>query len=123
VRHAVEFRHPSWWDDDVADVLAQHATAFVAISHPALPEDVVPTADFLYVRFHGKGRELYRYDYTDEELDAWSARLKPHLTSRRLYAFFNNTYEARATKNAYRFRELLATHRDGGPKPPGRWGG
>jgi uncharacterized protein YecE (DUF72 family) len=107
VRHAVEFRHPSWWDDGVADVLARHAAAFVAVSHPELPEDVIPTADFLYVRFHGKGRELYRYDYTDNELGIWAARLKPSLAGRRLYAFFNNTYAAQAPKNARRFRQLL----------------
>lgn len=108
MRHAVEFRHPSWWDEDVAELLTQHAAAFVAVSHPELPEDVVPTADFLYVRFHGKGRKLYRYDYTNEELDAWANRLKPHLVGRRLYAFFNNDYEAHAPKNALHFRELLA---------------
>ena len=108
VRHAVEFRHSSWWDDEVAGVLAQRGVAFVAVSHRELPEDVVPTADFLYVRFHGKGHELYRYDYTDEELDTWVTRLKPSLAGRRLYAFFNNDYDAHAPKNARRFRELLA---------------
>jgi uncharacterized protein YecE (DUF72 family) len=108
VRHAVEFRHPSWWDDEVAGVLAQHAAAFVAVSHPDLPEDVVRTTDFLYVRFHGKGRELYRYNYTDEELRTWATRLKPSLASCRLYAFFNNDFDAHAPENARRFRELLA---------------
>jgi len=107
VRHAVEFRHASWWDSEVAETLAQHEASFVAVSHPDLPEDIVPTADFLYIRFHGKGRQLYRYDYTDDELTAWAERLTEHLPRRQLYAFFNNDYEANAPRNARRFRELL----------------
>ena len=106
-RHAVEFRHQSWWDDEVADALARHKAAFVAVSHPSLPEDVVPTTDFLYLRFHGKGNELYRYDYSDDELRGWAQRLDEHLSGRRLYAFFNNDYQAHAPKNARRLREIL----------------
>ena len=107
VRHAVEFRHESWWDDEVAAALERHDAAFVAISHPQLPNAVYPTTDFLYVRFHGLGKELYRYDYSPKELDGWVARLKPHLRGRTLYAFFNNDYNANAPRNAVAFRELL----------------
>jgi uncharacterized protein YecE (DUF72 family) len=107
VRHAVEFRHASWWDDEVAAALARHAAAFVAVSHPALPDEVRPTTDFLYVRFHGLGKELYRYDYSREELAEWAARLGPHRHGRTLYAFFNNDYNANAPRNALTFRELL----------------
>ncbi|MBI2536765.1 MAG: DUF72 domain-containing protein [Gemmatimonadetes bacterium] len=111
VRHAVEFRHESWWDEETARLLAAYRTAFVAVSHPRLPDDVVPTADFLYLRFHGLGRELYRYDYSEAELRAWADRVAPHLAERRVYAFFNNDFAARAPKNAERFRGLLR----GGP--------
>ncbi len=107
VGHAVEFRHRSWWDDEVAATLSRHAAAFVTISHPQLPDSFYPTADFLYVRFHGTGPQLYRYDYSREELAEWAARLKPHLAGRALYAFFNNDYSANAPRNAAVFRELL----------------
>jgi uncharacterized protein YecE (DUF72 family) len=108
VRHAVEFRHGSWWDDEVAEALSRHAAAFVAISHPSLPDSFYPTTDFLYVRFHGIERQLYRYDYTREELAEWASYLKPHLRGRALYAFFNNDYHANAPRNAAVFQELLA---------------
>jgi len=107
VRHAVEFRHASWWDDEVTALLKRHKAAFVAVSHPTLPDAIPPTTDFLYLRFHGLGKQLYRYDYRDEELGEWAARVKPHLRARTLYAFFNNDYEANAPRNAARFRELL----------------
>jgi uncharacterized protein YecE (DUF72 family) len=107
VRHAVEFRHKSWWDEEVAALLERHKAAFVAVSHPRLPDTIYPTTDFLYLRFHGLGSQLYRYDYSDEELADWAARLQPHLRGRTLYAFFNNDYDANAPHNAVTFRELL----------------
>jgi len=108
VRHAVEFRHPSWWDDEVAETLTRHRAALVAISHPQLPDTLRPTTDFLYLRFHGLGRQLYRYDYSREELALWVSRLEPHLADRHVYAFFNNDFAANAPRNAALFRELLA---------------
>jgi uncharacterized protein YecE (DUF72 family) len=107
IRHAVEFRHASWWDEEVAAVLERHAAAFVAISHPKLPDAIYRTADFLYLRFHGVGRQLYRYDYSREELADWASRVAPHLPARTVYAFFNNDYQANAPRNAAVFLELL----------------
>jgi uncharacterized protein YecE (DUF72 family) len=107
VRHAVEFRHESWWDDEVVALLKRHKAAFVAISHPSLPDAIHPTTDFLYLRFHGLGRELYRYDYSDAELGQWADRLQPHLRRRTLYAFFNNDYNANAPRNAATFATML----------------
>jgi uncharacterized protein YecE (DUF72 family) len=107
VRHAVEFRHESWWDDDVVKTLSRRNAAFVAVSHPSLPETILPTTDFLYVRFHGQDREAYRYNYTDKELSHWVSILKPHLSGRTLYAFFNNDYNANAPRNAVTLKELL----------------
>jgi uncharacterized protein YecE (DUF72 family) len=52
----------------------------------------------LYLRFHGRGEQLCRYNYSREELSGWVARLQPQLSGRALYAFFNNDYEARATR-------------------------
>jgi len=108
VRHAVEFRHKSWWDDEIVKALSDHNAAFVAVIHANLPETIHPTTDFLYVRFHGQERDLYRYDYTDQELSHWVSILKPHIKGRILYAFFNNDYNANAPRNALTLRNLLS---------------
>jgi uncharacterized protein YecE (DUF72 family) len=108
VRHAVEFRHASWWSDDVQALLARHGAAFVAVSHPELPAEVRPTGDLLYLRFHGLGPRRYDYDYSAGELRDWVRRVRPHLAGRTLYAFFNNDHRARAPRNAETFRSLLA---------------
>lgn len=107
LRHAVEFRHASWWDAETTAVLARHRAAFVAVSHPDLPPDVVPTADLLYLRLHGVGKRLYDHDYSAAELRDWAARVRPHLAGRVLYAFFNNDWHANAPRNAEAFREIL----------------
>jgi uncharacterized protein YecE (DUF72 family) len=104
----VEFRHKSWWDEEVREVLARHSAAFVAVSHPKVPETILPTTDFLYVRFHGQGRDLYQYDYSKDELSHWVSIMKPHLSGRMAYVFFNNDYNANAPRNALTMREMLS---------------
>lgn len=107
VRHAVEFRHESWWDKEVSAVLARHKAAFVAISHPSLPDKIIPTTDFLYLRFHGPGEQIYNYNYPEHELLDWANRIKPHMLNRALYVFFNNDFQAHAPHNAATLRDML----------------
>lgn len=107
IRHAVEFRHESWWDEDVAAVMRHHKAAFVAVSHPSLPDEIIPTTDFFYIRFHGPGEQIYNYNYPEHELLNWVKRIKPQMINRTLYAFFNNDFQAHAPHNAATFREML----------------
>ncbi len=116
VSHCVEFRHPSWWDHDVASLLGERSVAFVAVSHPRLPDEIVDTSGLVYVRFHGLGPKPYEYDYTPEELRPWVEGLGPHLAaSRDVFAFFNNDYHANAVRNATWFREALEAAANGEP--------
>jgi len=108
IRHAVEFRHDSWWDDEVAAVLARHRAAFVAVSATGTPAAIYPTADFLYVRFHGLQNTPTPVNYSRNDLMYWVERLTPYVKrGLTLYAFFNNDYHAYAVRNALRFRDLL----------------
>ena len=106
VRHAVEFRDASWWHEDAAAVLRRHGAAFCGISHPTLPETFWPTAEFLYLRFHGKGPRLYDYAYSREELRDWAARAGASGVPE-AYAFFNNDIHANAPRDAAVMQELL----------------
>ena len=106
VRHAVEFREESWWHEDVAAVLRRHGAAFCGISHPTLPETFWPTANFLYLRFHGKGPRLYDYAYSRKELEDWTGRARASGVPE-AYAFFNNDIHANAPRDAATLRELL----------------
>jgi uncharacterized protein YecE (DUF72 family) len=51
-RNVVEFRHRSWWDEVYAAFRASR-TLFCSCSAPRLPDELVKTADDVYVRFHG----------------------------------------------------------------------
>ena len=67
-RNVVEFRHRSWWDQRVYAAFRASRTVFCWCSGPRLPDELVKTADDVYVRFHGMGVEWYRHDYTPAEL-------------------------------------------------------
>ena len=47
--HAVEFRHRSWYVDEVADVLQAHGVAWVWLSDGQLPDDAPVTSAVLHV--------------------------------------------------------------------------
>lgn len=68
VRFAFEFRHPSWFADDVFEVLAERNLALCTADAEGPPAEIVPTADWGYLR-------LRRPGYTDGELDDWALRI------------------------------------------------
>jgi uncharacterized protein YecE (DUF72 family) len=97
-RNVVEFRHRSWWNDKVYRALEDCGAIFCSTSGPRLPDELVKTADDVYVRFHGTKR-WYRHDYTDEELAVWAGRIRAS-GAREVWAYFNNDREGYAIKNA-----------------------
>lgn len=103
-RNVLEFRHKSWWNKSVYEFLKENGICFCSISAKNLPDDLIKTTDYLYIRFHG--REWYRYDYSDEELTEWGRKIKDS-GAKKLYAYFNNDFNAHAVKNALKFREIL----------------
>ena len=72
-RNVVEFRHRSWWHEDVYDAFRKAGIIFCSCSGPRLPDELIKTADDVYLRFHGT-TNWYRHDYTAEELEVWVAR-------------------------------------------------
>ncbi|GIV00382.1 MAG: hypothetical protein KatS3mg014_1997 [Actinomycetota bacterium] len=118
VRHAVEFRHPSWLVEEAFEALRRRGVAHVAVSSTRMPADRTVTTDLVYARFHGLGGG-YAHDYSAEELAPWVAFLREaHARGLEGYAFFNNDARARAPKNA---AELIAALGDAAvPWPPGR---
>jgi uncharacterized protein YecE (DUF72 family) len=108
--HAIEFRHPSWLDKEVEEVLKCHCIASVAVSSQAMPIHFQPTANFVYVRFHGlKGGPAH--DYTDSELEPWAEHLRRSARQGlKGFAYFNNDVNTRAPLNARRLIEMLGKH-------------
>jgi len=105
-RHAFEFRHPSWFDDDVYALLREHRAALVVADRNGLPEAPwVDTAGWWYVRLH-HGRAGRRGNYSPAELARWAERLRGR--SDDAYVYFNNDWEGFAPQNAATLRSLVA---------------
>jgi uncharacterized protein YecE (DUF72 family) len=109
-RHAVEFRHPSWLDEETFALLRAHQAANVWLSSLRMPADYTLTSDFVYLRFHGL-KDGARHDYTDDELRPWAKQLAA-VARKGLPAFvyFNNDLNTRAPLNAKALMALLSAH-------------
>ena len=108
-RHVFEFRHKSWFDNDVFNILKKHNAGFCIFDMPDLASPVVATADFAYVRFHGSSG-LYSSNYGDKELRKWAKRIADlGKTLRAVYIYFNNDVAGYAINNARTLARLLRT--------------
>ena len=104
--NVIEFRHSSWFDSEVYDLLNESKVGFCSVSAHDFPDDLITTSDIAYVRFHGIGTEKYRYLYSEEELKDWADKIKKS-GSNELFCYFNNDYNANAPENCHMLRELL----------------
>ena len=104
-RNVVEFRHKSWWNDDVFAAFKAAGAIFCSCSGPRLPDELVRTADDVYVRFHGI-KQWYRHDYSDAELLVWANRVRKS-GAKTTWIYFNNDRDGHAIKNAKRLAQLL----------------
>ena len=106
VRVAVEFRHPSWHDDGVFDILERHRAAYCVMSGAGLPCVLRATTDLVYVRLHGPDTDhLYGGSYSDDDLRWWADRIREWRSAGQdVYAYFNNDGDGNAVRNAETLR-------------------
>jgi uncharacterized protein YecE (DUF72 family) len=106
-RHAFEFRHPSWFDPAVIELLLRHSVALVIADRPEIhafqTHDL--TTDWTFVRFHA-GTRGRRGNYSETELREWAARIRSWPVTE-TYVYFNNDWEGFAPRNAGQLRRLL----------------
>jgi uncharacterized protein YecE (DUF72 family) len=98
-RHCFEFRHASWFADDVYALLRSHGAALVVGDSPSRPFQAHElTADWTFVRFH-HGHRGRRGNYSERELEEWAQRFEGWRQQVEIYAYFNNDWEGYAVKN------------------------
>ncbi len=105
VVNVIEFRHASWFTEPVYKILRRHGVTCCLVSIPGLPDVAVQTAPAVYLRFHGLGTELYKYDYREDELRPWITKLR-ELRAAAYWVYFNNTFYGNGALNAERFGKL-----------------
>jgi uncharacterized protein YecE (DUF72 family) len=113
-RHAFEVRHPTYFCDEFFDLLRAHRCAFViADTAGKFPYAEEVTTDFVYVRLHGS-EVLYASGYSDDELDAWAAKIaawrggpRSRRDVRDVYVYFDNDAKVHAPFDAARLRQRV----------------
>ena len=108
-RHAIEFRHPSWFVEPVLAALRKQDIALVIGDHPKRPfQSHEPTASWMFVRFHygSRGRSG---NYSAKELERWAADVRRWRGSHEVYAYFNNDWRGYAPANAIVLRKLVGS--------------
>jgi uncharacterized protein YecE (DUF72 family) len=94
-----EFRHESWFDDEVLALLRNHKRVLCVSDRDEMPlSHIDKTADWGYVR-------LRRVKYSDADLKAWIKRIKAQQW-KDTYVFFKHEDEATGPKLAARFMAL-----------------
>ena len=107
-RFAIEVRHESWINDNFFDLIAHQGIAFViADSGNRFPYYETVTADFVYLRFHGR-EQLYASDYSEADLKLYAEKIISWLDEdKEVWVFFNNDLHGFAINNAVRLREMI----------------
>jgi uncharacterized protein YecE (DUF72 family) len=101
-RVAFEFRHESWFDDEVYALLRSRNAALCIADTEEGTTPAVATADFGYLR-------LRAVEYSDDDLKNWIAKIDQVGGGwRDAYVFFK--HEAQLTRRALAFQNLVVTH-------------
>ena len=105
VRCALEVRDPSWYSDEVYELLRTRGVALVHAEGERAPsplETVGATAPFAYLRLRSEA------GYGDAAVDAWAERLRPLLArGSDVYAYFRHDDTGANALSAERLRDAL----------------
>lgn len=112
---AVEFRHQSWDEPAVYELLERHDAAYVVMSGGGLPCILKATAGFVYVRLHGPDPQaMYGGSYSADDLRWWAARVGEwDAQGRDVYVYFNNDLGGNAVRNARDLKAELGRRPEG----------
>lgn len=109
--NVVEFRHVSWWCDDVQTALKNANTVMAGVSillksaDNQIPDEVVINSDStMYYRLHGVP-VMFKSEYSEDELTALAEKINGFDGQK--FVFFNNTFGIAGIKNALFLNRLM----------------
>jgi len=98
-RTAFEFRHPSWFDDEIIGLLRDHGVALcIADTDDTLEVPFVATTNCGYIR-------LRRLAYDDAAVTEWTQRIQRQ-DWKEVYVFFKHEDEGNGPRLAQRMMDL-----------------
>jgi uncharacterized protein YecE (DUF72 family) len=109
--YAFEFRHSSWYEEDILDLLRDHDVSLCLSDHHDAPAPSVTTARHVYVRAHGPGGR-YRDNYPNARLAALATDIARWRRQRRMVlVYFDNDQKSAAPQDAARLVAMLERRR------------
>ena len=103
-KNVVEFRHESWWREDVMAELSENEITFCNVSYPQLPAAIRQTTSIGYIRMHGVPKLFYS-EYSREDVEAVYREVK-EAGFGEAYIYFNNTASTAGIINALQLRAI-----------------
>jgi uncharacterized protein YecE (DUF72 family) len=109
LRVAIEFRHASWFEPGILDLMRAYGICLVMAHserYPLSPNEA--TADFVYIRLHGPG-QMFASTYSPEELASWARIIRLWAKKgKTVFVYFNNDFNAAAVENARALSSMLS---------------
>ena len=100
VRLAFEFRHESWFAEEIFDILRRHQAALCAAESDTLETPDVVTAPFACYR-------LRKSNYAPDELKSVAERLRAQGAHGEVFAYFKHEEEPTGALSGVKVRELM----------------
>ncbi len=113
--YTVEFRHPSWLEDQnkTITLLSKYNIAYCIVSEAIIRPISPITSNFAYIRWHGlnKPKEgkylIYDYSYSEAQLQEWVPIIKDLADEVKVFGYFNNHPNGQAPANCNQIKKLL----------------
>jgi len=110
-RHAIEFRHKSWFRDDVYKLLESNNVSFCWSITQYVTTPTKLTSDFIYTRMVGE-RDITKFNETQKDrsklMGEMSQAVKSSIGSvEDAFIFFNNHFAGFGPESVNEFRRLL----------------
>jgi uncharacterized protein YecE (DUF72 family) len=99
-RAAFEFRHESWFDDDVLAALRTRGAALCIADSEKISAPIVQTAAFSYFRLRDEG-------YQDADIATWADKVRDASKAGEVYVFFKHEESGKGPAFAKQMRGLL----------------
>jgi len=107
VRHAFEFRNPTWFCPEVYEALKRAGYTFCREDRTGREEDVPEEFAFIYVRRHGDTAEEAGC-YSTARIEKEAARVRSWTAAGKdVFVYFNNDLRGYAVKNAALLKKLV----------------
>lgn len=102
-----EFRHKTWLDQEIYNLLKKFNCAWTIADSSYYPKSEAITADFVYIRMHGP-EALFASKYSKSQLKELALKIKKwQKEGKEIFVYFNNDFYGYAIEDALYLKKLL----------------